>query len=130
MGFVARLCQPSTWRMLISPEASSAQNNIAAVSADGSVLILRLNSSCSRSIAFVVRTLRHWLCGGRVKVKSLCLSDREARPPSRGRQTLADVGLGAGLKPEARRVNRHLHLREKGPQVKILPLRPEYQALS
>src|SRR5260221_2623011 len=52
--------------MLICPEASSAQNNMAAVSADGStvwVLILRLNSSCSRSIAFVVRTLRHWLCG-------------------------------------------------------------------
>jgi hypothetical protein len=117
MGFVARLCQPSTLRMLIWPEASSAQNNMAAISADGStvcVLILRLNSSCSRSIAFVVRTLRHWLCGGRVKVKSLCLSDREARPPSRGRQTLAHVGLGAGLKPKARRVNRHLHLREKG----------------
>ena len=39
------------------PEASSAQNNIAAVSADGStvwVLIRRLNSSCRRSIAFVV----------------------------------------------------------------------------
>src|SRR5260370_40283314 len=36
--------------MLICPEASSAQNNMAAVSADGStvcVLILRLNSSCS-----------------------------------------------------------------------------------
>jgi hypothetical protein len=39
--------------MLVWPEASSAQNNMAAVSADGStvcVLILRLNSSCSRSI--------------------------------------------------------------------------------
>jgi hypothetical protein len=31
--------------------------------------VLRLNSSCSRSIAFVVRTLRHWLGGSRVKVK-------------------------------------------------------------
>jgi hypothetical protein len=53
---MARLCQPSTLRMLICPEASSAQNNMAAVSADGSticVLILRLNSSCNRSIAFV-----------------------------------------------------------------------------
>jgi hypothetical protein len=40
--------------MLIWPEASNAQNSMAAVSADGStvcVLILRLNSSCSRSIA-------------------------------------------------------------------------------
>ena len=35
MGFVARVYQPSTLRMLIWPEASSAQNNIAAVSADG-----------------------------------------------------------------------------------------------
>src|SRR5512143_3073805 len=46
---------------------------MAAVSADGStvwVLILRLNSSCSRSIALVVRALRHWLGGRRVKVKS------------------------------------------------------------
>src|SRR6266699_4112562 len=70
MGFVARVCQPSTFRMLIWPEASNAQNNIAAVSADGStvcVLILRLNSSCNRSMAFVVRTLRHWLGGSRVK---------------------------------------------------------------
>ncbi|KAH2818790.1 hypothetical protein KXV85_003664, partial [Aspergillus fumigatus] len=57
MGFVARVCQPSTLRMLICPEASSAQNIIAAVSAEGStvwVLIRRLNSSCNRSIAFVV----------------------------------------------------------------------------
>ena len=71
MGFVASVCQPSTLRMLICPEASSAQNNIAAVSADGRtvcVLIRRLNSSCNRSIAFVVRTLRHWLGGSRVKV--------------------------------------------------------------
>ena len=73
MACVARPCQPSTLRMLIWPEASSAQNSMAAVSADGStvcVLILRLNSSCSRSIAFVVRTLRHWSGGRRVKVKS------------------------------------------------------------
>src|SRR5216684_3625941 len=58
--------------MLICPDASSAQNNIAAVSADGRtvwVLIRRLNSSCNRSIALVVRTLRHWLGGRRVKVK-------------------------------------------------------------
>jgi hypothetical protein len=72
MGFVASVCQPSTFRMLICPEASSAQNNIAAVSADGStvwVLIRRLNSSCRRSIAFVVLALRHWVGGRRVKVK-------------------------------------------------------------
>jgi hypothetical protein len=59
MGLVARVCQPSTLRMLIWPEASKAQNNIAAVSADSStvwVLIRRLNSSCNRS---------------RVKVRSL-----------------------------------------------------------
>ena len=73
MSFVESVCQPSTLRMLIWPEASNAQNSMAAVSADGStlcVLILRLNSLCSRSIAFVVRALRHWLGGRRVKVKS------------------------------------------------------------
>jgi hypothetical protein len=45
MGFVVSVCQPSTLRMLIWPEASNAQNSMAAVSADGStvwVLILRL----------------------------------------------------------------------------------------
>src|SRR3712207_356388 len=59
-----RLCQPSTLRMVIWPEASSAQNSIAAVSAQGStvcVLMLRLNSSCSRSTALVVRADFHWL---------------------------------------------------------------------
>jgi hypothetical protein len=62
MGFVASVFQPSTLRMLIWPEASKAQNNIAAVSADGRmvcVLIRRLNSSCSRSMALVVRALFH-----------------------------------------------------------------------
>src|SRR6266436_1709815 len=71
MGFVESVCQPSTLRMLICPEASSAQNIMAAVSADGStvwVLIRRLNSSCNRSIALVVRRLRHWLGGRRAKV--------------------------------------------------------------
>src|SRR6201993_2065076 len=46
---------------------------MAAVSAEGStvwVLIRRLNSSGSPSIALVVRTLFHWLPGNRVKVKS------------------------------------------------------------
>jgi hypothetical protein len=40
--------------------------------ADGSTVwfLNRLNSSCSRSIALVVRALRHWLGGSRVKVKS------------------------------------------------------------
>ena len=61
-----------TLRMLIWPEASNPQNNIAAVSAEGRtvwVLIRRLNSSCNRSIAFVVLALRHWLGGRRAKVK-------------------------------------------------------------
>ena len=69
MGFSASVFQPSTLRMLIWPEASKAQNNIAAVSAEGStvcVLIRRLNSSCSRSIALVVRALFHCSGGRRV----------------------------------------------------------------
>src|SRR5512132_191293 len=32
VGLVASVCQPSTLRMVICPEASSAQNSIAAVS--------------------------------------------------------------------------------------------------
>src|ERR1019366_2597144 len=60
--------------MVICPEAIKAQNNIAAVSAEGStvwVLIRRFNSSCNRSIAFDVRIDFHWLFGNRVKVNSL-----------------------------------------------------------
>ena len=59
---VASVCQPSTLRMVIWPEANKAQNSIAAVSADGStvwVSIRRLNSSLQPLDAFVVRTLRH-----------------------------------------------------------------------
>src|SRR6476660_6964788 len=47
---------------------------MAAVSAEGStvwVLIRRLNSSCKRSTAFVVRADFHWLGGRRVTVNSL-----------------------------------------------------------
>jgi hypothetical protein len=60
--------------MLIWPEASSAQNNMAAVSADGStvcVLIRRLNSSWRRSMTFEVLALRHCDGGKRVKANSL-----------------------------------------------------------
>ena len=60
--------------MVICPEASKAQNSMAAVSAQGStvwVLIRRLNSSCSRSMALLVRIDFHWPGGKRVKVKSL-----------------------------------------------------------
>src|SRR6516165_6282695 len=100
MRLVARVCQPSTFRILIWPEASSAQNSIAAVSADGStvcVLILRLNSSCSRSIAFVVRALRHWLGGSRAKVQTVAdflqaFGDGAVLEPP-----LADEGLAAGF---------------------------------
>src|ERR1019366_9146841 len=98
MGFVASVCHPSTLRMLIWPEASSAQNSIAAVSAEGStvcVLILRLNSSCNRSIAFVVRALRQWLGGRRGKVKQVvgffwAIGDGAVFEP-----TFSDKGLAA-----------------------------------
>src|SRR3954464_3902851 len=74
VGFSARVGQPSTFLIVIWPEARSAQNSIAAVSAEGRtvwVLIRRLNSSCRRSTAFVVRADFHWLGGRRVKVNSL-----------------------------------------------------------
>jgi hypothetical protein len=86
---------------------SSAQNNMAAVSADGStvwVLIRRLNSSCRRSIAFVVLALRHWVGGRRVKVKrrSAALETRHlpnraiperARPVQFSRRAAQEVEL-------------------------------------
>jgi hypothetical protein len=59
--------------MVICLEASSAQNSMAAVPADGStvwVLIRRLNSSWRRSMALLVRADLHWLGGGRVKANS------------------------------------------------------------
>jgi hypothetical protein len=62
-----RQIDPNVW------SGRASQEVFVEVSADGStvcVLILRLNSSCSRSIALVVRALRHWLGGQRVKVKS------------------------------------------------------------
>src|ERR687886_662519 len=74
--------------MLIWPEASKAQNSMAAVSAEGStvcVLMRRLNSSCSRSIAFVVRADFHWLEGSRVKKQTA------PRRPLRGCQRLPGI---------------------------------------
>src|SRR2546430_4308487 len=95
MDVLGSVRQPSTFRMLIWPEASNAQNSIAAVSADGStvcVLIRRLTSSCRRSIALVVRALRHWLGGSRVKVKR--------RSPASSR-----------LSATARHLSRHLRMK-------------------
>src|ERR1700689_1887149 len=92
MDFLARVFQPSTLRILVWPDASSAQNNMAAVSADGStvcVLILRLNSSCSRSIAFVVRALRHWLGGSSPRR----LRHLQFPPTQRRDHRLAKMGL-------------------------------------
>src|SRR5262249_42467788 len=98
MGLVSSVCQPSTLRMLICPDASNAQNNMAAVSADGStvwVLIRRLNSSCSRSMALVVRALFHWLDGKRVKLNK--------RSPASSR-----------LSATARCLSRHLRMKPCG----------------
>ena len=95
VGLVASVCQPSTLRMVICPEASSAQNNIAAVSGDGRtvwVLMRRLNSSGSRSTALLVRAERHWPGGRRVKVNS--------RSPASSR-----------LSATARHFSRHLRMK-------------------
>jgi len=64
VSFSPKVCHPFTLRMVIWPDASNAQNSMAAVSANGStvcVLTRRLNSSCSRSMAFLVRADFHWL---------------------------------------------------------------------
>ena len=63
---------------------------MAAVSAEGStvwVLMRRLNSSCSRSMALVVRADFHWLGGSRVKANSALAGLLQA------------VGHGAALQP-------------------------------
>src|SRR5215468_9939893 len=70
----------------------------AAVSAEGStvwVLIRRLNSSCSRSIALVVRALFHWQMGNRVKVNS--------RSPASSRLSATALHLSRHLRRKARR---------------------------
>src|SRR3954452_9927010 len=80
------LGHPSTFLMVIWPEARSAQNSIAAVSAEGStvwVLIRRLNSSWSRSTALVVLADFHWLGGRRVKVNSLSPASSRLSAPAR-----------------------------------------------
>src|SRR5207248_3435466 len=78
-----------------------------AVSAEGStvwVFILRLNSSCSRSMAFVVRALRHWLGGRCVKVKSRSpASSRLSATVTVLEPPLADEGLAARRDLLARR---------------------------
>src|SRR6266566_2978254 len=114
MGFVASVCHPSTLRMLIWPEASSAQNSMAAVSADGStvcVLILRLNSSCNRSIAFVVRTLRHWPGGSRVKANKR--SPASARLSEAGERLFAFTRLPPGQWRSVRTTNAIERLHEE-----------------
>jgi hypothetical protein len=72
---------------------------MAAVSAEGStvwVLIRRLNSSWSRSIALLVRALFHWLTGNRVKVNS--------RSPASSRlSAAAALHLSRHLRMKARR---------------------------
>src|SRR3954464_2129123 len=63
---------------------------MAAVSADGStvwVLMRRLNSSCSRSMALVVRADFHWLEGSRGKANSASPASSQA------------VGHGPTLQP-------------------------------
>src|SRR5215831_4224460 len=72
--------------------------HLAAVSADGStvwVLIRRLNSSWSRSIALVVRALFHWLSGSRVNVKR--------RSPASARLSATALHLSRHLRLKARR---------------------------
>src|SRR6202040_1690128 len=75
---------------------------LAAISAEGStvwVLIRRLNSSWSRSIALVVRALFHWLTGNRVKVNS--------RSPASSRLSATAVPLSRHLRMTARLLERY-----------------------
>jgi len=68
---------------------------MAAVSAEGRtvwVLILRLNSSCRRSMALVVRALFHWLGGRRAKENSFSPAGRLEEPPRIGGDLIQFAG--------------------------------------
>src|SRR4051812_24105815 len=119
-GFSARVCQPSTLRIVIWPEASNAQNSIAAVSADGNtvwVLIRRLNSSCSRSMALVVRADFHWLWGKRRKANRRSpASSRLAATPANAKDLHRPLSEADDLDEilawrEERKLTRNLTLR-------------------
>jgi hypothetical protein len=62
----------SNWFYIQPVEATPVLNVMRLIFSDmqSQVIILRLNSSCSRSMGLVVRALRHWLGGRRVKVNS------------------------------------------------------------
>ena len=70
-GFGTSVCQPSTFRMLIWLEASSAQKSIAAVSADGSTV-------CDYS-AYLMR--RHSMRHG-TDFKSVAIASRVQLTPA------------------------------------------------
>jgi hypothetical protein len=85
-------------RMVIWPEARSAQRSIGTVSAQGStawVLIRRRNSSFRRSIALVVRAAFHCAGSRRVKVKR--------RSPASSRLSTTERHLSRHLRRKALR---------------------------
>ena len=67
---MASLCQPSTFRMLIWPEASKAHNSIAAVSADGNTVCGRVKVK-SRSQASCRPTATVWYLSRHLRMKAL-----------------------------------------------------------
>ena len=87
---------------------------MGAVSADGStvcVLIRRSNSSCNRSIALLVRALRHWLGGRRVPANRIpqerigpLLKRPVGRPPITVRRSYASFSYQAQSWKMPRRV--------------------------
>src|SRR5262249_46658792 len=102
IGSSARLCvsvhHPSTLHVVICPAASSAHNNMAAVSAEGNtvwVLIRRLNSSWSRSIAL----------GG---TRTLPLADKQ---PGEGEQPV--TGLFEAVGYRFLHLSRHLRMKAR-----------------
>jgi len=103
MTLLLSVCRPSTLRTLICPEASSAQNGMAAVSAEGrTAVLIRLNSSCNRSVALVVPALRHLPGGRRAKAKGLSCLLELSEPP------LAQESLAARGDLLGRRSDQHL----------------------
>jgi hypothetical protein len=72
MGLVANVCQPSIAHADLT--GSEAKPRTKSPRRPLSVLIRRSNSSCSRSMALVMRALLHRLGGSRANVKSRSLA--------------------------------------------------------
>ena len=80
MGFVASLFQPSTLRIAFDAAVHHVLDDGSSCLCFDPGRLPKSGSSCSRSIAFVVRALRHWLGGRRLTRQESPNTNRLDRP--------------------------------------------------